>query len=134
MRGRNRSLLLLLPFVAGALALLGGRSTAGGFHAQGQFGKPLEGLTMQQRKLFRDGKAAFEQADDAAEGLGPIFNANSCVACHSVPAVGGTSALNETRAARVENGHYLELAGGSLFQSTAISPSCAETVPASANV
>jgi CxxC motif-containing protein (DUF1111 family) len=117
------------------LFLLAGRSHAGGVRfAHGQFGKPLEGLTMQQRTLFRDGKAAFEQADDAAEGLGPIFNANSCVACHSVPAVGGTSALNETRAARVENGHYLELAGGSLFQSTAISPSCAETVPATANV
>ena len=133
MRGGNRSLFLLLPFVAGALALLGGRSTAGGFHAQGQFGKPLEGLSMQQRKLFRDGKDAFEQADDAAEGLGPIFNADSCVACHSAPAVGGGSALNETRAARFDGG-YIELAGGSLFQSNAISPNCAESVPSLANV
>jgi CxxC motif-containing protein (DUF1111 family) len=116
-------------------SLPAGRSSAGAFRvAQGQFGKPLEGLTMQQRKLFRDGKEAFEQVDDASEGLGPIFNSNSCVACHSAPAVGGASGLNETRAARLDGGTYFELAGGSLFQSSAISPSCAESVPTSANV
>src|SRR5713101_1239619 len=64
MRGR-KALLFLLPVVVVLLSLPAGRSNAGGVRfAHGQFGKPLEGLTMQQRALFRDGKAAFEQADD----------------------------------------------------------------------
>ncbi len=131
MRGRNSLLLLLLPLVVVMSWLPAGQSSANG---RGQFGKPLEGMTMPQRKAFRDGKDAFEKVETAAEGLGPIFNATSCVGCHSVPAVGGAGPIVETRAARIENGLYIELAGGSLFQSSAIRPGCAETVPAIANV
>ncbi len=101
----------------------------------GQFGTPLEGLTMDERKLFRDGKDEFEQVQSVASGLGPIFNNVSCVACHSVPAVGGSSPITETRAQRVDgSGNHFELPGGSLFQSDAISPNCRETIPADANV
>jgi CxxC motif-containing protein (DUF1111 family) len=105
---------------------------AGGGH--GQYGKPLDGLTMDQRKLFRDGKEEFEQVQVAADGLGPIFNNVSCVACHFAPAVGGASAITETRAQKLVGGNNLEFPGGSLFQSNAISPNCRETVPADANV
>jgi len=132
MRGR-KPLLFLLPVVIAMLSLPAERSNANG-HRAGQFGKALEDVTMQQRKAFRDGQQAFQEAEDAARGLGPIFNATSCVACHSVPVVGGSSALVETRAARITNGQYIELAGGSLFQTNAIRPECAETVPAIANV
>ncbi len=89
---------------------------------------------MDERKLFRDGKESFEQTEEATDGLGPIFNDVGCAACHSAPAVGGASGINETRAAKVVNGRYFELPGGSLFQSQATSPACAETVPSDANV
>jgi CxxC motif-containing protein (DUF1111 family) len=101
---------------------------------RGQYGNALEGLTMDQRRLFRDGRDAFQETEDAADGLGPIFNDNSCVACHFAPAVGGSSGITETRAAHVAGALYTELPGGSLFQSNATSPSCAEQVPPDANV
>src|SRR5438046_10105152 len=55
----------------------------------------LEGLTGLQQGVFATGLEEFEEADGLAEGLGPRFNLDSCVGCHSQPAVGGTSpALN----------------------------------------
>jgi len=117
--------------LAGAFTISRSASANG---ARGLYGKPLDGLTMDQRKLFRDGKEAFETAEDAADGLGPIFNNVSCVACHSSPAVGGASPINETRAQKLAGGDLLEFPGGSLFQSDAISPNCRENVPREANV
>jgi CxxC motif-containing protein (DUF1111 family) len=110
------------------------RSTAFGTNRY-LFGKPLDGLTLDQRKQFRDGQEAFEQVEDAKKGLGPIFNNVSCAACHSSPAVGGASPINETRAQRTDaTGAHFELDGGSLFQSDAISPNCREILPRRANV
>src|SRR5262245_46268232 len=102
MRGR-KPLLFLLPLAVALLALPAGRTSANGVR-HGQFGQALDDLSFQQRKAFRDGKTAFETAEDAGDGLGPIFNANSCVACHSSPVTGGAGPLVETRAARVANG------------------------------
>jgi CxxC motif-containing protein (DUF1111 family) len=126
------------PFVLATFAALAIAGTAGppvsAGAGHGQLGKPLDGITMDQRKLFRDAKDEFEQVEGAAAGLGPIFNNVSCVACHFVPAVGGSSPINETRAQRVAGGNRFDLPGGSLFQSDAIGPNCRETVPADANV
>ena len=129
----TRPFLVLVQSVSFVLAWsVDPASTAAG--GQRQSTKALDGITLDQRKLFRDGKDEFEQAETAAQGLGPIFNAISCAGCHSTPTVGGSRALNETRAARIADGSYFELPGGSLFQSDAISPNCRESVPASANV
>src|SRR5438046_9591511 len=51
----------------------------------------LEGLTGLQQGVFATGLEEFEEADGLAEGLGPRFNLDSCVGCHSQPATGGTS-------------------------------------------
>jgi CxxC motif-containing protein (DUF1111 family) len=48
--------------------------------------------------------------------------------------VGGSSEVSETRAARTEGGMYHEMPGGSLFQSKATRPECAERTPPRANV
>src|SRR2546427_909831 len=68
------------------------------------FGDPLPGLTPDQQTAFQDGKTAFTAVEAATEGLGPIFNENSCAACHVGPAgtaatgaVGGTTERLETR-------------------------------------
>src|SRR5436309_15364236 len=45
------------------------------------FGDPLPGLTPEQQTAFQDGKTAFVAVETAPEGLGPIFNENSCAAC-----------------------------------------------------
>jgi CxxC motif-containing protein (DUF1111 family) len=68
-----------------------------------KFGDPLPGLTSSQATSFTVGQAQFTVVDGPSDGLGPIFNAQSCNACHSQPMVqnvltnGGASAVTETR-------------------------------------
>jgi CxxC motif-containing protein (DUF1111 family) len=116
-------------------------------------GDPLPGLSAPELALFEDGKSAFMQEETAAEGLGPVFNEASCVACHlgRDSAVGGTNGRLETRFGRRNpDGSFDPLAakGGSLMQDhgigrqPALNPAdptsffdfVAETVPAEANV
>src|SRR5690606_27828209 len=61
-------------------------------------GEPLQDLTAGERHYFDEGKDAFEEIAFVTTpppggdlGLGPGFNGNSCVSCHSFPATGGTS-------------------------------------------
>lgn len=60
----------------------GGAAGAGGF---------VSGLSASQLNFLAGAKEAFEEVDDVALGLGPRFNSDSCVSCHSQPDVGGTS-------------------------------------------
>ena len=58
-------------------------------------GGPLQGLTADETAFFRDGLARFADvevvAGGANNGLGPRFNSNQCLSCHSQPAAGGSS-------------------------------------------
>jgi CxxC motif-containing protein (DUF1111 family) len=54
-------------------------------------GSPVAGLDNQTQKLFATGLDQFSEVESVSGGLGPRFNADSCVACHSQPAAGGTS-------------------------------------------
>lgn len=101
-----------------------------------QFGDPLPGLTVEQLNLFLDGRDDFEHVEDVAGGLGPIFNRDSCVACHSSPATGGASTINVTRFGLTVKGKFdsLDSLGGSLLQENAITPEAQEFVPSIANV
>src|SRR6185369_10755268 len=54
-------------------------------------GDPFADLTPNQLAFFQVGKEDFEEEETASEGLGPRMNLDSCVGCHSQPAVGGTS-------------------------------------------
>ncbi|MDB6003216.1 MAG: hypothetical protein JWR15_203 [Prosthecobacter sp.] len=101
-----------------------------------QLGDPLPGLTKAQIEAFVDGKEDFEDSENEAGGLGPIFNRNSCVTCHSAPVTGGASAINVTRFGRTENGVFNPLAslGGSLQQEMEINSVLHEVVPPEANV
>ena len=85
-------------------------------------GAPLTGLSASQVAAFMDGRGEFTDVETIADGLGPVFNERSCVACHSVPAVGGGSTRMVTRFARRVGGVFdpLTAAGGSLMQDHAI--------------
>ena len=107
-------------------------------------GGPLRGLDAADLIRFAQGQDDFEEAETADEGLGPVFNEASCVACHNGP-VGGTTGRSETRFGRWVDGRFdpLPSRGGSLMQDHAIgavqSPSgsytyVAELVPAEATV
>jgi CxxC motif-containing protein (DUF1111 family) len=101
------------------------------------FGDPLAGLTADELADFAEGLEDFQEVDDAASGLGPVFNNVSCVACHSTPVAGGASDIVETRFGHLDrNGKFDPLAalGGSLMQDFAIDPAAQESVPAQANI
>jgi CxxC motif-containing protein (DUF1111 family) len=53
-------------------------------------GSPLPGLSPAQRALFRQGSAVFQIEFVPENGLGPLFNAVGCAACHENPVVGGS--------------------------------------------
>ena len=41
-------------------------------------GEPLAGLTPQQKAQFAEGRKVFQRVFTPEDGLGPLFNANSC--------------------------------------------------------
>ncbi|MBI4586380.1 MAG: hypothetical protein HY717_20415 [Planctomycetes bacterium] len=55
------------------------------------FGAPIPGLGEPELSLFQAGKEVFTRRFKRSEGLGPHFNAVSCVSCHEEPAIGGSS-------------------------------------------
>lgn len=58
-------------------------------------GNPLPGLTADENAFFQDGLARFAEVEVVRggnnNGLGPRFNSNQCLSCHSQPAAGGSS-------------------------------------------
>lgn len=58
-------------------------------------GAPLKGLTADEAAFFQDGQARFAEIEavtkGANNGLGPRFNSNQCLSCHSQPNAGGSS-------------------------------------------
>jgi CxxC motif-containing protein (DUF1111 family) len=104
--------------------------------AASQFGGPLPGLTRQQLAAFEEGLEEFQNVDSAESGLGPTFNDVSCAACHTDPAIGGSSTRFVTRFGRESNGIYdpLTYLGGSLLQAQAIDPRVQEVVPRQATL
>src|SRR5580704_8431074 len=58
-------------------------------------GTPLQGLTAEENAFFRDGLVRFADIEvvtgGSNNGLGPRFNSNQCLSCHSQPAAGGSS-------------------------------------------
>src|SRR5258706_5942207 len=58
-------------------------------------GTPLKGLTADETAFFQDGQARFADVEVVTKGsnngLGPRFNSNQCLSCHSQPDAGGSS-------------------------------------------
>jgi CxxC motif-containing protein (DUF1111 family) len=63
-------------------------------------GEPLQGLTPEQMAQFAHGKKVFQRVFVPEDGLGPLFNGNSCAECHENPAVGGSGDEVEVHATR----------------------------------
>jgi len=101
-------------------------------------GDALAGITPVEFQEFRLGLDDFLEVETSDEGLGPAFNATSCAVCHSVPAVGGTSAIAEVRAGkRGPNGEFIALdpSGESLFHLFSVpGHACQPVIPADATI
>ena len=101
-------------------------------------GDPIPGVTPIEFEEFRVGLEDFLEVESASEGLGPAFNGTSCAVCHSVPAVGGASAIAEIRAGRRgPRGEFIALdeTGESLFHLFSLpSHGCQPIIPAEATI
>ncbi len=102
-------------------------------------GDPLPGLTDAQTAQFLLGRGLFERRASPEEGLGPLFNAERCSACHDQPAVGGGGTLRVLKATRFVEGQcdLLAESGGDNIQQRATPALAAhgiqnEEVPANA--
>ncbi len=85
--------------------------------------------------LFDAAKATFEDVEQIADGLGPVYNAQSCRECHQNPVTGAISQVTELRAGHVAaNGNFVDAPGGSLINDRAIDASIQERVPGAEEV
>ena len=55
------------------------------------------GFPIPSGDTFGANQATFEEVDGVDKGLGPLYNAQSCVACHQNPVTGGISQVTELR-------------------------------------
>jgi CxxC motif-containing protein (DUF1111 family) len=78
---------------------------------------------------FDAARDTFEEVDDAAAGLGPVFNNTSCVSCHQTPVAGAGSQITELRAGHFNGTNFVDAAGGSLINDRALDASIQEHVP-----
>jgi len=88
----------------------------------------------------------FEENEDVKAGLGPVYNATSCVTCHQNPVTGGPSQITEIRVGhKDQNGNFVNptvlindgqdsIAGRSIVNDRAICPQAQEHVPATETI
>src|ERR1700722_13172626 len=55
------------------------------------------GLVEPPGDTFARDQAVYEQSETVANGLGPVYNATSCVVCHQNPNSGAASQITELR-------------------------------------
>jgi CxxC motif-containing protein (DUF1111 family) len=75
--------------------------------------------------------AEFELIDD---GLGPVYNAQSCRECHQNPVTGGPSQITELRKGQFNGINFVDPPGGSLNNDRAINAAIQERVSGNENV
>ncbi len=82
-------------------------------------------------------QGTFEEVETIKKGLGPVYNATSCVGCHQNPITGGSSQIVEIRAGRhtydpddpsPRKVRFEEPPGGSVFKQRAIDPAIQDAV------
>ena len=116
--------LLLTPTVS---------SQGGATEAPTQVDSVTNGFTTQVQ--FDADRAAFEEREEKADGLGPVYNAQACVECHQNRMTGGTSQIFELRAGHSgPDGTFIPAPGGSLIQSRSLNTTTQERVPDGARI
>jgi CxxC motif-containing protein (DUF1111 family) len=73
-------------------------------------------------------RGIFEENEANEDGLGPVFNATSCAACHQSPVTGGISQITELRAGHFNGVNFVDHPGGSLINDRAINAAVQERV------
>jgi CxxC motif-containing protein (DUF1111 family) len=146
MTRRKLPLLLCLAALALAFAIVGlaqgATEAVAGYNTplnNDQSGAVSNGFTT--NATFSADEAIFMEEEDIGDGLGPVYNARSCVDCHATPNVGGTSQVTELRVGHTDSsGNFVNptitindgansIPNRSLVNDRAICPQAQERVP-----
>jgi CxxC motif-containing protein (DUF1111 family) len=89
----------------------------------------------EDQAAFDNDRQSFELVEENKDGLGPVYNATSCVSCHQNPVTGSSSQVSEIRAGHLEPDPknpktviFIEPPGGSLIHQRAIDAAAQEHV------
>ena len=95
---------------------------------------------------FARDQQVYEKNETVADGLGPVYNATSCVVCHQNPNSGAASQITELRVGHNDaNGNFVNptifindgkdtITGRSIVNDRAIGPEAQEHIPATENI
>jgi CxxC motif-containing protein (DUF1111 family) len=101
-------------------------SQTGVTEAPAGFDNLTNGFTTQAQ--FDADRAVFEEREDDDEGLGPVYNAQSCAECHQNPVTGAISQITELRAGHFNGLNFVDHPGGSLINDRSIDANFQERV------
>src|SRR5215213_144062 len=104
------------------------RSQSGPTEAAAGFDNLTNDFTDQT--TFDENRDNFAEQEVIEDGLGPVYNAQSCGECHQNPVTGGVTQIFELRAGHsAADGTFVDAPGGSLIHSRAINAEIQERVP-----
>ncbi|HKG13875.1 MAG TPA: di-heme oxidoredictase family protein [Pyrinomonadaceae bacterium] len=104
------------------------RSQSGPTEAAAGFDNLTNDFTDQT--TFDENRDNFAEQEVIEDGLGPVYNAQSCGECHQNPVTGGVTQIFELRAGHsAADGTFVDAPGGSLIHARAINADIQERVP-----
>ena len=105
-----------------------------GYLDQGPVYETLTEDTVVALRSFNDNRFIFEEVETVQDGLGPVYNAQSCRECHQNVVTGNGSQITEQRTGMKRQNEFVESLGGSIIQSRATHPDLVELVDPEDNV
>lgn len=103
----------------------------------GSLGGPDRDLNEAESVSWRRGKLVFDRFFSADEGLGPLFNGDSCRGCHFAPVIGGAGGLDVDVvrfAKREETGEIVQLESGPAVSRLSVRGTSRDEVNLEANI
>jgi cytochrome c5 len=154
---KRRKLFLVLCFSGATVVALAGIAQEYASEAPAGFDTPTlsqnpgsqsvsNGIKQPAGDTYAHDQQVYEQTHDPNSGLGPVFNARSCVDCHQNPVSGAASQFTEIRVGHKDaNGNFVNptvlindgadsIAGRSIVNDRAICPQAQEHVPATEDI
>ena len=132
MRSTKITILMLVLIVGAALATSNSstdstwRLTPEPTEAPTGFDDKTNGFGSQQE--FNEAMGAFNRHYFERDGLGPVFNAETCLRCHQFPTIGGFSLNTVTRIGRFDGKNFTPHPGGLVHQVAATKPHLKEQI------
>lgn len=99
-----------------------------GYLEQGPAYDTLTKDTVVALRSFNDNRFIFEEVETIADGIGPVYNAQSCRECHENVVTGGASQITDHRTGHLNGDDFFESLGGSLVHSRATHAAIVERV------